>query len=65
MNAPTLPTIAFLGTGLMGRPMAGRVLAAGYPVTVWNRTPDKARSLADQGATVAPAASARSARPKQ
>ena len=58
MNAPTLPTIAFLGTGLMGRPMAGRLLAAGYPVTVWNRTPDKARSLADQGATVVPAASA-------
>jgi len=58
MNAPTLPTIAFLGTGLMGRPMAGRLLAAGYPVTVWNRTPDKTRPLAEQGATVAPTAAA-------
>ena len=49
----TLPHVAFLGTGLMGRPMAGRLLAAGFPVTVWNRTLDKARPLAEQGAAVA------------
>jgi len=49
-----LPRIAFLGTGLMGRPMAARLLAAGYPVTAWNRTLDKARGLEEHGATVAP-----------
>jgi 2-hydroxy-3-oxopropionate reductase len=42
--------IAFLGTGLMGAPMAANLLAAGYPVTVWNRTADKAQPLVDQGA---------------
>ena len=42
--------IAFLGTGLMGAPMAANLLAAGFAVTVWNRTPDKAQTLVDQGA---------------
>lgn len=45
--------IAFLGTGLMGAPMARRLLGAGFPVTVWNRDPAKAASLADDGAQVA------------
>ena len=58
MDDRTLPRTAVLGTGLMGRPMAGRLLAAGFPVTVWNRTLDKARPLAEQGATVAPTAAA-------
>jgi 3-hydroxyisobutyrate dehydrogenase len=31
--------IAFLGLGSMGAPMARRVLAAGHPLTVWNRSP--------------------------
>ncbi|WP_083743996.1 NAD(P)-dependent oxidoreductase [Microbispora rosea] len=31
--------IAFLGLGRMGIPMAGRLVAAGHQVTVWNRTP--------------------------
>ena len=35
------PRIAFLGIGLMGRPMASRLLQAGYAVSVWNRSPDK------------------------
>jgi 2-hydroxy-3-oxopropionate reductase len=35
------PEITFLGLGLMGQPMAARLVAAGYPVTVWNRTPGK------------------------
>ena len=39
--------IAFLGTGLMGAPMARRLAAAGHAVTVWNRTPAKASALAD------------------
>ena len=45
--------IAFLGTGLMGAPMVRRLLTAGHTVTVWNRTPDKARSLIDAGAIAA------------
>jgi 2-hydroxy-3-oxopropionate reductase len=45
--------IGFLGTGLMGRPMAHRLLLAGHEVTVWNRSPDKAESLLEAGARVA------------
>ncbi len=47
------PTIAFLGTGLMGAPMARNLLAAGFDVTVWNRSPEKAQALVQHGATVA------------
>ena len=46
--------VAFLGTGLMGRPMAERILAAGHELTVYNRTPEKAESLRALGATVLP-----------
>lgn len=45
--------IGFLGTGLMGKPMAGRLLEAGYPVTVWNCTAAKAEALRASGAVVA------------
>lgn len=45
--------IAFLGTGLMGAPMARRLLQAGYSIAVWNRNPDKAKALESDGATVA------------
>lgn len=45
--------ISFLGTGLMGRPMAERLLAAGHEVTVYNRTREKAEALEDKGARVA------------
>ena len=45
--------IAFLGLGQMGTPMATRLLQAGHEVTVWNRTPDRARALAEAGAIVA------------
>ena len=48
-----LPRIAFLGIGLMGLPMAKNLLAAGYPLTAWNRTRSKAEPLADDGAQVA------------
>jgi 3-hydroxyisobutyrate dehydrogenase-like beta-hydroxyacid dehydrogenase len=37
--------IGFLGIGLMGRPMCLRLLGAGYPVSVWNRTASKAEDL--------------------
>ncbi len=44
--------IAFLGTGVMGLPMARNLLAAGFDVHAWNRTPDRARPLEDDGAEV-------------
>ena len=45
--------VAFLGIGAMGLPMAGRILAAGYPLSVWNRTPGRADPLGLSGAQVA------------
>lgn len=39
------PVIAFLGTGLMGAPMAARLASAGYVVHAWNRNPHKAEGL--------------------
>src|SRR5690606_10593394 len=52
-QSPVQPRIAFLGIGLMGKPMAMRLLQAGYDVTVWNRTRAKAEELAPLGAKVA------------
>jgi len=48
--------IAFLGIGLMGAPMASNLLKAGFPVTVWNRTPGKAETLRAAGADVSSSA---------
>jgi 2-hydroxy-3-oxopropionate reductase len=45
--------IGFVGTGIMGARMARRLIEAGYALTVWNRTPEKTRPLADLGAKVA------------
>ena len=45
--------VAVLGTGTMGAPMARNLLKAGFQVGVWNRTPDKARVLAAEGADLA------------
>ncbi len=44
------PRIAFLGLGNMGEAMASRLVRAGYPVRVYNRTPAKARQLVRLGA---------------
>lgn len=44
--------IAWLGAGLLGRPMAERLHAAGHRVTVYNRTQAKAADLAQAGITV-------------
>ena len=46
-------TIGFLGLGIMGQGMCANLLRAGYPVTVWNRTPGKIQSAVDLKATVA------------
>jgi 3-hydroxyisobutyrate dehydrogenase len=43
--------VAFIGTGIMGAPMARNVAAAGFEVVVWNRTRGKAEAV--EGATVA------------
>ena len=57
------PTIAFLGIGRMGLPMAMNLARAGFPLRVWNRTVDRTAPLADAGASSAatPAEAARGA----
>lgn len=47
------PRIAVLGIGMMGLPMARRLLDAGMPVTAWNRSRSKAEPLAPAGARMA------------
>jgi len=49
------PAIGWIGLGHMGVPMARNVIKAGFPLTVFNRTPDKARDL---GCKVAASAAA-------
>lgn len=53
------PTVAFLGIGLMGKPMAARLLQAGYRVIAWNRSASRVEPLlvlgAQQAATPAAA----------
>ena len=46
-------TIGFIGIGLMGGRMVARLLAAGYEVWVWNRSPEKCQPLVKQGAKIA------------
>ncbi|MBV5267998.1 MAG: NAD(P)-dependent oxidoreductase [Burkholderiaceae bacterium] len=46
----TKPRIAFLGLGIMGLPMAGHLLKAGFPLTVYNRTASRASDLVRAGA---------------
>ncbi|SDK93368.1 3-hydroxyisobutyrate dehydrogenase [Nonomuraea maritima] len=48
-----MTTVAFLGAGIMGAPMARNLLKSGIDVTVWNRTEAKARALESEGAAVA------------
>jgi 3-hydroxyisobutyrate dehydrogenase len=47
---PGKPAIAFIGTGVMGRSMAGHLKAAGHELHVFNRTREKAKPLVDAGA---------------
>lgn len=42
--------ISFIGTGVMGAPMAQHLLKAGHDITVYNRTKEKAQSLLEKGA---------------
>ena len=45
--------IAFLGLGIMGSRMAANLLKAGHPLTVWNRSAEKAEALRPLGAQAA------------
>src|SRR5262249_23667666 len=45
--------VGVAGVGKMGGAIAARLMEVGHEVTVWNRTPDKVRPLADAGAKVA------------
>jgi 3-hydroxyisobutyrate dehydrogenase len=45
-------TVAVLGTGVMGGPMARNIARAGLTVRAWNRTVQRARDLESDGATV-------------
>jgi 3-hydroxyisobutyrate dehydrogenase-like beta-hydroxyacid dehydrogenase len=48
--------VAVVGLGLMGEPIARRLLAAGHELTVFNRTAERARAFEADGATVASSA---------
>jgi 3-hydroxyisobutyrate dehydrogenase len=41
-----MTSVAFLGLGAIGRPMAGRIARTQHDLTVWNRTPETARAFA-------------------
>jgi 3-hydroxyisobutyrate dehydrogenase len=47
------PNVGWIGLGLIGKPMARRLLDAGYPLTVWNRTAAKADDMVRGGARLA------------
>ena len=47
------PRVALLGLGTMGGGMAGRLLSGGFPLAVYNRSRERAASLASAGAQVA------------
>jgi 3-hydroxyisobutyrate dehydrogenase len=50
-SAADKPTVAFVGTGVMGASMAGHLLDAGYSLVVFNRTKSRADALLARGAT--------------
>src|ERR1700684_3316396 len=50
-NNVATTTVAFLGAGRMGAPMATRLIEAGFAVQVWNRSAERVKSLVDLGAT--------------
>ncbi len=45
--------VGFVGLGTMGAAMASNIARAGFPLTVWNRTPGRAEGLIELGAEVA------------
>ena len=53
MEDPLKPSIGFIGMGQMGSHMALKLLKAGYPLTVYDRTREKTNGIGQQGAHVA------------
>lgn len=51
MSIVRMRNVAFIGTGIMGAAIVGHLMDAGYKLTVYNRTKDKAQPLLDRGAT--------------
>jgi 3-hydroxyisobutyrate dehydrogenase len=49
----TIKRVGYVGLGIMGVPMVGNLLRAGFDVTVWNRSPEKCEPLTKLGARVA------------
>ena len=49
-----MPTLGFVGLGAMGSRLAARLLAGGFSVAGYNRTPEKARDLVAAGLTLRP-----------
>jgi 3-hydroxyisobutyrate dehydrogenase-like beta-hydroxyacid dehydrogenase len=47
------PTLGLIGLGLMGQPMGKNLLKAGFPLVVWNRTPESGNELVEMGAKFA------------
>ena len=52
MAAPVATRVAVVGLGKMGLAIAERILAAGFPLAVHNRTPGREADLVEAGATV-------------
>jgi 3-hydroxyisobutyrate dehydrogenase len=61
----TITRVGYIGLGIMGRPMAGHLLAAGLEVLVWNRTRSKAAELEAAGAGFVESPAAMAARRPQ
>ena len=53
LAAPGRTRVGWIGTGVMGRSMCQHVMNAGYSVTVFNRSADKAQPLMQAGAKLA------------
>ncbi len=49
-NITSATRVGFIGLGIMGQSMAGHLLAAGHPLSVYNRSRDKAAALLGRGA---------------
>ena len=45
--------VGFIGLGIMGKPMARNLMQAGFELTVYNRSPEKAEEFSGEGASVA------------
>lgn len=54
----TTKEVTVLGLGMMGSKLASLLLESGYKVTIWNRSPQKAAALVEQGAVLADSAAA-------